>query len=96
MENTSYYDSSYSPNEACEASDVPNCEYCADTGVIEKGHDVRSTIFCDCKEGDETFCAWADAEGSMADEQRDYETSDSDYGATADYWRNDAGEYCHG
>ena len=69
MENTSYYDSSYSPNEACEVSDVPACSNCADTGVIEKGYDVRSTLFCDCEEGEQMFCVWADAEGSMADEQ---------------------------
>ena len=93
MENISYYDSSYSPNEACEASDVPACSNCADTGVIEKGYDVRSTVFCDCKEGDETFCAWADAEGAMAHECDEY---DSDYGATADYWQNDAGEWSCG
>ena len=90
MENTSYYDSSYSPNEACEACDVPACSNCADTGVIEKGYDVRSTVFCECDAGDETFCAWADAEGDMAHECGDY---DSDYGATADYWRNADGEW---
>jgi len=93
MENTSYYDSSYSPNEACEACDVPACSNCADTGVIEKGYDVRSTVFCECDAGDETFCAWADAEGAMAHECDDY---DSDYGATADYWQNDAGEWSCG
>ena len=89
MENTSYYDSSYSPNEACEASDVPACSNCADTGVIEKGYDVRSTVFCECDAGDETFCAWADAEGDMRMECPEVD----DYSATADYWQNDAGEW---
>jgi len=47
MENISYYDSSYSPNEACEASDIPNCGACYDSGMI-----VDQDVYCDCAEGD--------------------------------------------
>jgi len=48
MENTSYYDSSYSPNEACEASPPPACYACGDGGFI----DEQETVYCDCAEGD--------------------------------------------
>ena len=48
MENTSYHDSSYSPNEACEAANPPNCYACGDGGFI----DEQETVYCDCAEGD--------------------------------------------
>ena len=46
MKSINYYDSSYSPNEACEVNnDYMDCGACYDTGVIE--HDV----YCDCIHG---------------------------------------------
>ena len=46
MKSINYYDSSYSPNEACEATDnYMDCGACYDTGMIE--HDV----YCDCVQG---------------------------------------------
>ena len=46
MKSLSYFDSSYSPNEACEQNDnYMDCGACYDTGVIE--HDV----YCDCIHG---------------------------------------------
>ena len=55
---TPYHDSSYSPNEACEASDTPNCGACYDEGMI-----IDQDVFCDCPEGDKRMnseCAIVD------------------------------------
>ena len=79
-------------NSPSSAPSTP-CPDCADTGFVKKGYNMETSIFCECDAGDETFCAWADAEGDMAHECGDY---DSDYGATAEYWQNDAGEYSCG
>jgi len=46
MKSTPYSDSSYSPNESCEASNVPDCGACADEGMID------NQIYCDCPEGE--------------------------------------------
>jgi len=57
---------------AGELEDRPDCEDCFDSGIIEEGHDVRSTTFCDCPEGEATFEGWADGEmmsGSYYDPQ---------------------------
>ena len=46
MKSLSYFDSSYSPNEAREVNnDYMDCGACYDTGIIE--HDV----YCDCIHG---------------------------------------------
>jgi len=46
MKSINYYDSSYSPNEACEQNnDYMDCGACYDTGSI--GDDV----YCDCIHG---------------------------------------------
>ena len=46
MKSINYFDSSYSPNEACEVNnDYMDCGACYDTGIIE--HDV----YCDCIHG---------------------------------------------
>lgn len=66
MENINTHDPSYSPIEACEASDIPLCSKCADSGVIELGEDVRSTEFCDCDTGEDTFHDMADGEQAYA------------------------------
>ncbi len=47
MKSVSYFDSSYSPNEACEASNNPNCGACYDDGMI-----VDQDVYCDCVMGD--------------------------------------------
>ena len=47
MKSINYHDSSYSPNEACEASDNPDCGACYDEGMI-----VDQDVYCDCPEGD--------------------------------------------
>jgi len=44
------FDSSYSPNEACEASNRPNCGACYDEGMI-----VDQDVYCDCPEGDKAM-----------------------------------------
>ena len=44
------FDSSYSPNEACEGSDRPNCGACYDEGMI-----VDQDVYCDCPEGDKAM-----------------------------------------
>jgi len=47
MKPVQHFDSSYSPNEACEASDIPNCGACYDEGMI-----VDQDVYCDCPEGE--------------------------------------------
>lgn len=57
MKSVSHFDSSYSPNEAREASDIPNCGACYDDGMIDE------QVYCDCSEGDKRMdseCAIAD------------------------------------
>ena len=47
MKSINYYDSSYSPNEACEATDnYMDCGACYDTGMI-----VDEDVYCDCPHG---------------------------------------------
>ena len=86
MENTSYYDSSYSPNEACEASDIPECGACYDTGII-----TDEDVFCDCPKG-EAACDASDEmnrgdyEGGLFEDDSDALASmgwgtDEDYGS---------------
>ena len=85
--------SDYSPAENGEIQDVPNCSNCADTGVIEQGYDVKSTSFCDCGTGADTFEAWADAESDASYAcDRDWDDSSS----RGDYWRNEDGEWSCG
>ena len=50
MTTVSYFDSSYSPNEAREASNTPNCGACYDEGMI-----VDQDVYCDCPEGDKAM-----------------------------------------
>jgi len=40
------FDSSYSPNEAAEAANRPDCGACYDSGII-----VDEDVFCDCASG---------------------------------------------
>ena len=55
MKSINYYDSSYSPNEACEASNIPNCGACADEGYL----DDEQSVYCDCPEGERmNFADW--------------------------------------
>ena len=68
MKNIAEYDPSYSPSEIFEMDDRPNCTNCGDSGVIHEGRDVRSTTFCECDLGEETFIAWADGEAQMREE----------------------------
>ena len=42
------FDSSYSPNEAAEAANLPDCGACYDGGYI----DAEETVFCDCSAGE--------------------------------------------
>lgn len=49
MKSINYYDSSYSPNEACEATNMPNCGACYDDGLID------GQIYCDCPQGDKAM-----------------------------------------
>ena len=47
MKSINYYDSSYSPNEACEQNnDYMDCGACYDTGMI-----VEEDVYCDCMHG---------------------------------------------
>ena len=47
MKSINYYDSSYSPNEACEQNDkYMDCGACDDTGMI-----VDQDVYCDCMHG---------------------------------------------
>ena len=46
MKSINYYDSSYSPNEACEANnDYMDCGACYDMGMIDE------QVYCDCIHG---------------------------------------------
>jgi len=45
MKSVSYYDPSYSPNEACEATETIDCGGCYDTGMIDE------QVYCDCEHG---------------------------------------------
>ena len=57
MKSINYHDSSYSPNEACEASNIPNCGACYDEGMIDE------QVYCDCPMGDKRMdseCAIVD------------------------------------
>ena len=47
--NINYNDSSWSPNEAGESADIPNCTSCADSGVYENF--VGERDFCECASG---------------------------------------------
>jgi len=76
-----------------EIADLPTCSTCLDEGILEIGSDVRSTNFCDCDLGEETFIAWADAE-SAAPYADDRDWDDSPSGG--DYWRNEDGEWSCG
>ena len=47
MKSINYFDSSYSPNEACEVNnDYMDCGACYDTGMI-----VDQDVYCDCVHG---------------------------------------------
>tara|TARA_R110002167_G_scaffold332385_1_gene539219 strand:+ start:334 stop:609 length:276 start_codon:yes stop_codon:yes gene_type:complete len=46
MKSINYYDSSYSPNEACEVNnDYMDCGACFDMGMIDE------QVYCDCRHG---------------------------------------------
>ena len=46
MKSLSYFDSSYSPNEACEQNDnYMDCGACNDMGMIDE------QVYCDCRHG---------------------------------------------
>ena len=46
MKSLSYFDSSYSPNEASEQNDnYMDCGACYDTGMIDE------QVYCDCRHG---------------------------------------------
>jgi len=48
MKSINYFDSSYSPNEACEATDIPNCSNCADEGFTRWGVFNEHKTVCEC------------------------------------------------
>ena len=65
MKSINYHDSSYSPNEACEGSNMPDCGACADEGFI----DDEQTVYCDCAEGEKMM----DMDAEIAASERAYE-----------------------
>ena len=84
------FDPSYSPNEAAESADLPNCSSCADSGVYENF--VGERDFCDCASGEIAHDDWCqsqdemDCEGGLFEDDGDALASagwgtDEDYGA---------------
>jgi hypothetical protein len=74
MKSLSYFDSSYSPNEASEQNDnYMDCGACYDTGMI-----VEEDVYCDCMHGNarighdvEDMAISATDEYTMADKLAD-------------------------
>jgi hypothetical protein len=67
MKSINYYDSSYSPNEACEATNAPNCYSCGDGGYIDDTYNAE--VYCDCSEGERQCVLDAEIEADMKAEQ---------------------------
>lgn len=79
MENINYHDPSYSPNEAAEASNIPECGACYDNGYI----DEDETVFCDCPEGERENDLMAEVEAEMRAEEHS-ERMATDYAYAVD------------
>ena len=75
MENINYHDPSYSPNEAGEDSNEPECGACYDGGYI----DEDETVFCDCPEGERVNDLMAEIEAEFRAEE-EAERRGTDYG----------------
>ena len=61
MKQINSYDSSFSPNEMGEASDIPNCGACYDDGMID------GQIYCECPEGDKRMNKECDIVADICD-----------------------------
>lgn len=71
MKSLSYFDSSYSPNEACEQNDnYMDCGACYDTGSI--GDDV----YCDCIHGNARIGHDEEDAQAMRSESDEYTIAD--------------------
>tara|TARA_R110000737_G_scaffold159184_1_gene187195 strand:+ start:1188 stop:1457 length:270 start_codon:yes stop_codon:yes gene_type:complete len=84
MKNISHYDSSFSPNEAGEASDTPNCGACYDEGMI-----IDQDVYCDCVEGDKMMNMDASIEAEFRAEEN-AERSATDYSYAVDSQGDDS------
>ena len=85
MENINYHDSSYSPNEAGEASNVPECGACYDGGFI----DEDETVYCDCSEGENMMDIDASVEAEFRAEEH-AERMATDYAYAVDSQGDDS------
>jgi len=85
MKSINYYDSSYSPNEVCEASDIPNCGACADGGYI----DDEMSVYCDCVEGEKMMDMDASIEAEFRAEEK-AERMATDYSYAVDSQGDDS------
>jgi len=83
--NINYYDSSYSPNEAGEDSDVPECGACYDGGYI----DEDETVYCDCSAGERENDLMAEIEAEFRDEEH-AERMATDYSYATDSQGDDS------
>ena len=85
MENIKDYDSSYSPNEAGEISDTPECGACYDGGYI----DDDETVFCDCSAGERENDLMAEIEAEFRAEE-EAERCATDYAYAVDSQGDDS------
>ena len=85
MENIKDFDSSYSPNEAGEASPIPDCGACYDGGYI----DEDETVFCDCSEGENMMDIDASVEAEFRAEEH-AERMATDYAYAVDSQGDDS------
>ena len=82
MKSIEYYDSSYSPNEACEDTNVPECGACYDGGYI----DEDESVYCDCSQGDYHMDMDAEVEAEMrAEEEAERCATDYAYAVDSQY-----------
>ena len=85
MENIKDFDSSYSPNEAGEASPIPDCGACYDGGYI----DEDETVFCDCDAGIEENDLMAEIDAEFRAEEK-AERMATDYSYAVDSQGDDS------
>lgn len=72
MKSINYYDSSYSPNEACEATDnYMDCGACYDTGMI-----IEQDVYCDCMHGSSRMMHDEEDAQAMRSESDEYTIAD--------------------
>ena len=72
MKSINYYDSSYSPNEACEATETyMDCGACDDTGMI-----VEEDVYCDCIHGNARIGHDYEDEMAVSTDSDEYTTAD--------------------